>query len=301
MSSGSDSDWPLEPWTVQVLGDVRQRGYAPVAWAGLLASSWQRARETAHRETALVGAWRRLTLALLTGSTAPIAFAWRRCGPRHGRRMGTLLLVGLGWQQANAYLHLGMNRRLSDGVLLPEYGAALWLTYLRGAAAACLLAATLTGLDLPGLAPGTVMVGALTDALDGPLARRCHHVTKLGAYADGEADVMLAVALTLAAVRRGALHPTAVWSLLGARYLLPISVAFGVAFTRGRAPHLAHTRAGRLCGVAQAALMACALAPRRWQRVVEGPRRLLFLLTAVLAVASGLSHVPRILLRERGL
>ncbi len=56
MSSGSDSDWPLEPWTVQVLGDVRQRGYAPVAWAGLLASSWQRARETAHRETVVVSA-----------------------------------------------------------------------------------------------------------------------------------------------------------------------------------------------------------------------------------------------------
>ena len=135
MSSGSDSGWPLEPWTVQVLADVRQRGYTPAAWAGLLASSWQRAQETAHRETALVRAWRRLSLALLAGSTCP-SRAWRR-GPRHGRRMGMLLLVGLGWQQANAYLHLGMNRRLSDGVLLPEYGVALWLSNRRGAAASC--------------------------------------------------------------------------------------------------------------------------------------------------------------------
>ena len=59
---------------------------------------------------------------------------------------------------------------------------------------------------------------------------------------------MLAMALTLTVVRRGTLHPTTVWSLLGARYLLPIGVAFGVAFTRGCAPHLAHTPAGQLCG-----------------------------------------------------
>jgi len=207
MRSESDPDWPLEPWTVQVLGDVRHRGYRPAAWARLLASSWQRARETAHREAALVQAWRRLSLALLAGSTVPLALAWRLHGPRHGRRMGTLLLAGLGWQQANAYLHLGMNRRLDDGVLLPGYGVALWLTYLRGTAAHCLLAVTLTGLDLPGLAPGTVVVGALTDALDGPLARRSRHATKLGAYADGEADGVLAVALTLAAVRRRTLPP----------------------------------------------------------------------------------------------
>jgi len=59
MRSESDPDWPLEPWTVQVLGDVRHCGYRPAAWARLLASSWQRARETAHREAALVQAWRR--------------------------------------------------------------------------------------------------------------------------------------------------------------------------------------------------------------------------------------------------
>jgi hypothetical protein len=62
-----------------------------------------------------------------------------------------------------------------------------------------------------------------------------------------------------------------------------------------RAPRLAHTLSGQLCGGAQAALLGCALAPHRWQQVVDGPRRLLLPLTAALAAASGVSRVLRFL------
>jgi phosphatidylglycerophosphate synthase len=155
------------------------------------------------------------------------------------------------------------------------------------------LTATIAGLDLPDLAPGALVVGALTDVLDGALARRGRGVTKLGAYADGEADLALAMALTLASVRRGALPAGACW-LPAARYALPVGVAFGTAFARGRPPALEHTLLGRLCGVAQVGLLGCSLAPRRW-RPRDSVRRVLLSITIVLSVASGVAQAMRML------
>jgi phosphatidylglycerophosphate synthase len=187
-----------------------------------------------------------------------------------------------------------MNRRLRDGGLEADLGSATWLSYARGTVALWLLTATIAGLDLPGpgLAPGAVVVGALTDGLDGVLARRGRRATKLGAYADGGADLVLALALTLAAGRRGTL-PVGACGLPAARYALPVSVAFGTAFAGGRSPALEHTLLGRLCGAAQTALMGYALAPKR-KHGFDKPRRLLLALTAALSVASGAAQAARV-------
>jgi phosphatidylglycerophosphate synthase len=206
--------------------------------------------------------------------------------------MGGLLVAGLAWQQLDAYVHLGMNRRLCDAVLEADLGPATWLSYARGSVAYWLLTATIAGLDLPGLAPGAVVVGALTDALDGALARWGRRGTKLGAYADGEADLVLAVALSLAGVRRGTLPAGTCWLLAG-HYALPVGMAFGTAFTSGRPPALEHTLLGRLRGVAQAGLLGSALAPRHLQPL-DDLRRPLLAITIVLSVASGVAQVLRI-------
>jgi phosphatidylglycerophosphate synthase len=275
-----------------LLADLRQGGYAADAWVRFLVCSWRRARETARRETRLVQAWRRLTLAILAGSALPLTIAWRRHGAAAAGRMGGLLVAGLAWQQADAYVHLGMNRRLRDAVLEADLGPATRLSYARGTVGHWLLAATVARIDLPGLAPGALVVGALTDALDGPLARRGRRATKLGAYVDGEADLVLAAALTLAAVRRGTLS-AGVCGLLAARYALPIGTAFGRAFAGGLPTALEHTLLGRLCGVAQVGLFGCALVPHRWQPP-DGARRLLLAITTVLSVASGVAQALRI-------
>jgi phosphatidylglycerophosphate synthase len=254
--------------------------------------SWRRARETALRQVPLVRSWRRLSLAITASSALPVAIAWRRHGAAPAGRMGGLLAAGLALQQADAYVHLGMNRRLRDGVLEGGLSSATWLSYARGTVGYWLLTATIAGLDLPGLAPGALIAGALTDALDGPLARRGRLATKLGAYADGEADLVLAVALNLAAVRRGTLPAGACW-LLAARYALPVGVAFGTAVISGRPPALEHTLLGRLCGAAQAGLIGSSLAPRRWQPPDDAQRRLLLIAT-MLSVSSGVAQVLRI-------
>jgi phosphatidylglycerophosphate synthase len=288
----SAAGWPLDPWTDALLAELRQGGYAPAAWARFLACSWRRARGTARREVRLVRSWRRLSLAIAAGSALPVAVAWRRHGAAAAGRMGGLLAAGLAWQQADAYVHLGMNRRWRDGVLEAALGPATWLSYARGTVAYWLLTATIAGLDLPGLAPAALAVGTLTDVLDGALARRGRRATKLGAYADGEADLALAMALTLAAVRRGTLPAAACW-LPPARYAPPVGVAFGTAFASGRLPALEHTLLGRLCGVAQVGLLGSSMAPPRWQPPDNARRRLLVIAT-MLSVASGVAQVLRI-------
>ncbi|MGH2388893.1 MAG: CDP-alcohol phosphatidyltransferase family protein, partial [Chloroflexota bacterium] len=298
MSSGAAAGRPLEAWTAALQADLRQGGYTPAAWARFLACSWRRARETTRREALLVRSWRCLSLTIAAGSAIPLAFAWRRYSPRQARRMGGILLVGLVLWQADGYVHLGLNRRLHDGTPLPVLGPAIWLSYLRGAVAYWLLAATATGIDIPGLAPGALAVGALTDALDGPLARRLRQATKLGAYVDGEADLVLAVALTLTAVRRGAL-PARAFLLVAARYALPVGAAFWVAFATGRPPALEHTFPGRLCGVAQTALMGYTLMPKR-KKGLDKPRQLLLGLAAALSVASGAAQVARVVWPRHG-
>ena len=283
----------MEPWTIQLLADLQAAGYRPLAWVRFFNESWRRARATASHHPTLVEAWQNLSLAVLAGSAIPLACAWQRHGPRTAGRMGGLLLAGLVLQQGDTYVHLGLNRRLHDGLLLPAFGPAIWLSYLRGSVAYWLLATIGARLDSSRLAPGALVVGALTDALDGPIARHFGQATKLGAYADGEADLVLAVALTLAGVRHGTLPASARW-LPAARYALPIGVAFGVAFAGSRPPALEHTFAGRLCGVAQTGLLGYALAPRRF-RWLDGSRRLLPAITATLSAASGTAHMLRIL------
>ncbi|HVA91799.1 MAG TPA: CDP-alcohol phosphatidyltransferase family protein [Chloroflexota bacterium] len=290
---GHGAGWPLEPWTIQLLADLQAGDYQPTAWVRFFHESWRRARATARHYPALLDAWRNLSLAVLAGSAVPLTCAWRRYGSRPARRMGGMLLAGLALQQADAYIHLGLNRRLPDGLLLPAFGPAIWLSYLRGSVAYWLLAATGAGLDISRLAPGALIVGALTDALDGPIAHRLGQATKLGAYVDGEADLVLAVALTQAAVRHGALPARARW-LPAARYALPVGVAFGAALLGGRTPALEHTLLGRLCGVAQTGLLGCALAPRHFQPSDRSRRRLLAI-TAALSAASAVAQVPRIL------
>jgi phosphatidylglycerophosphate synthase len=160
-----------------------------------------------------------------------------------------------------------------------------------------LLTATIAGIDIPGLALGALAVGALTDALDGPLARRLRQSTKLGSYVDGEADLVLAMALTLAAVRSGALPAYAGW-LVAARYALPVGAAFGVAFATARPPALEHTLPGRLRGVAQTALIGYVLVPKRGQPL-DMPGRLLLGLTAAFSLASAAAQLRRVLCPER--
>lgn len=290
-SSERHAAWPIEPWTLQLLADLSTGGYRPAAWVRFFAASWRRAHATAHDQPSIAAGWRHLSVAVLVGSATLLAVAWQRRGVRAARHLGTNLLAGVLLQQADAFVHLGMNRRLQDGQWLPALGTATWLSYLRGTSAHWLLAATRADVDIPGLVPGVLVLGALTDALDGPLARHLGQATKLGAYADGEADLVLALALTLAAVRRGALPASARW-LPAARYALPIGVAFGRAFVGGRPPALEHTRLGRLCGVAQAGLLGCSLAPRRL-RPPEGVVRMLLVITAVLSTASGVAQALR--------
>lgn len=290
--------WAADPWTGETLAALIADGYRPRAWWRFILASWRRAATTAARERALVGDWRRLSLALAAGATLPVGVAWRRSGRRPAARLARRLALALVVQQADLYVHLGMNRPVAGGAALHRLGAATALSALRTSAACSLLATQGAHIHAPGLAASTAIVGVSTDILDGRIARAQGHETALGAYLDGGADLMLALALTREAVRRGALPPLALLTLI-ARYAVPLVVAIAIAFTRGRSPRIAHAAVGQWCGLAHSALIASALAPPGIAARALPPRRVLLPLVAALSVAGGALQVRRLLEEQR--
>lgn len=104
--------------------------------------------------------------------------------------------------------HLALNRRLSDGAILPWLGLGNILTLVRG-----LLYGLLAGfvvLPTPSGAwafvPGALYtVASLTDLLDGRLARRRGETTALGAKLDVEVDSVGVLVASVLAVKSGQL------------------------------------------------------------------------------------------------
>jgi len=286
-----DSSWPVEPFTLEILAELRADRFSLRAWTRFLARAWQHSRETASREPQLARSWLRLTVGMGLASSLPIGLVWRREGGSTARRMWCRLLAGLTLQQANAYLHLGMNRRLYDNQLLPHIGMATTLSYLRGACGYTLLATTGKA-QFPTLGMWLLVVGSLTDVVDGRIARRQGRTTKLGAYADGEADVVLAVALIQRAVYAGEL-PLATHAILIGRYVIPVLAAMRLALL-GKPPSIAHTKVGQVLGVVATSLTGCALAPEPARQRLRPLQRVLLPLALALSVMNAIAQVRRL-------
>jgi len=113
----------------------------------------------------------------------------------------------------------------------------------------------------PRAALAVVGVAALTDALDGFVARRSRHVTATGAIIDPICDKVFAIVVIVALVARGMLAPWALPALL-AREVLEAPLLLFVLAKRAPAEPAA-TMAGALGKVTTAALflaVACSIA-----------------------------------------
>lgn len=139
-----------------------------------------------------------------------------------------LLLSGvvLFFNLFTVWRHLPANHRQGETALLPALGPGNALTLVRGLCIG-LLAGFLFGPWPPGaLAWVIVLLYTLTDIadyFDGYLARRAHHVTRLGGVLDIEFDSLGTLVVTLLAVSFGQLP----WWYLGlglARYLFVLGL-----------------------------------------------------------------------------
>lgn len=103
----------------------------------------------------------------------------------------------------------------SSGVRL-ELTAATWVSLSRLVLVPPMLATLLTGTTWGGwTAAGLFIVAALTDALDGHLARHRHEVTTLGKLLDPVADKILVSAAIIGLVQLGAVSSWAAVAVVG--------------------------------------------------------------------------------------
>lgn len=248
-------------FVVDLLTTLRADRYSPRGWWRFLARAWEISCQTAREHPTLRRSWARITLlnGVLTLLALVLSFAWE--GPTTIWRLLPGFLFCVIWQQSDLFWHLGLNRRATDGELLPTVGLANTLTGWRGLCASFLLGRLLGGVNTPlGMALGVFLLGVATDILDGQVARRTRTQSKLGQIVDGEADFCLYASLTLIMAQHGLLPLWLVLCML-ARFVLPLLAALACYFVLTRPVRFGSTIVGKLAGLAQCLYFLILLAP----------------------------------------
>jgi len=139
---------------------------------------------------------------------------------------------------------------------------------------------------------------ALSDALDGYLARHRHQITKLGAFLDPLADKLLITSASLLLVSHGGhvegfqLPITVVVLIIGKDVL--ITIGFLILYLITSQTHIAPVFAGKLATALQLSMVACILVAPELALVIPGYRwfvRVLWWSAAGMAVLATLIYI----------
>lgn len=250
-----------QAFVVELLTTLRQDHFSLRAWGYFLRRSWLLSLQTANDNPALKRSWQRVTslIALLTVFTLIVNTLY--AGVSDTLRLLPGFLFCLVWQQGDLFWHLGLNRSIHSGKLLPHIGAANTLTWLRGLGAAYLLGRLIGGLTTPSsLALAIFLCGIVTDILDGYVARCTRTQSKLGQIADGETDFCLYLSITIILIQNGAL-PLWVGIIMLLRFLLPLVAAILSYFVFAHPIRFGSTLWGKYAGLAQCLYFLGLLAP----------------------------------------
>ena len=215
-----------ERWTAQELSKLRRRRYRPGAWVAFLGSSLERSNESRRERP------RMTRQARVWGAAGAVAWIAACAGTREAKDLRLRPLPGLLWWLAVWRMldwHLGMaeggdgrpRERLSpaDAITLARF----WLVPVAWGAAR----------STRGL-PTVIILGGLTDWLDGSLARRRGR-TRLGRDLDTTADLAFLTSSAIAARAQGRVSPLG-FTVLTVRHTLGLAVALYAVFGRARRP-----------------------------------------------------------------
>lgn len=229
MGSAEYTPGPLtdgELWTAEALLELRRRRYRPAAWSEFIRRSLERADETRRARPALVREARRWGV---IGAAAWLVAC--RLATRHSsislNPWSGLLWWGSVWKMLD--WHLGMVEGV-DGRQRQWLSAADAVTLARFWVVPLVPAVRRSAYGLPAL----VVLGGVSDWLDGALARRVGR-TRLGRDLDTTADLAFLGCAAAAASAAGRLPRLGAWAL-GARYGLGTTLALGAEFGRARRP-----------------------------------------------------------------
>jgi len=281
------SHYAVSAFTRELLDDVARDHYSRRAWQTLLSRSWDRSLEDIRKSPARTRSFWSWVAVVAAAGTAIILLALRFQTPE---RAVTALLLWLPWYAGAVFFlltHLGM---VDDSHGIPHRSLLLpnGLSFSRLALAPLVLWPCLQVPVYPVAGPVfAAFLGGLllSDILDGWLARRQRHCTRMGRMLDILGDLAVISFLAIGLYRAGVI-PGPLLLLLIVRYpVLLIAVLF-MYFARGPAP-LRPTIIGRATTFATSVvLLAVAfkiLLPMTWPTslMIEWSVRALYFLIGV--------------------
>jgi phosphatidylglycerophosphate synthase len=287
-----------ETFAVEAVTELRNDHFSLHAWGRFFRRSWMLSLQTAYDNPLLHSSWRRFTcfvalLALLT-------------------LIGNSLLMGVSdtfsllpgfvfcvvWQQCDLFWHLGLNRAVYSGVLLPRVGLANKLTWIRGLAASYLLGRLFGGLATPSMvALAIFLCGIGTDILDGLIARHTGTQSKLGQIADAETDFCLYLSLTVILLRNGVL-PLPFGLVMLLRFLIPCVVVLLSYLTFARPVYFGSTTWGKYAGLAQCLSFLVLLAPAPFSMLTHLLSIPLLIVTSCLLIIAPVAQITHMRMRR---
>jgi len=278
-------------FVVDLLKTLQKDSFSLAAWQRFLVRSWHTSCETAKNAPSLTRSWFRETVVL----SILVFSICITVGIFEGSLVVLRLLLGfvfcVAWQQSDIFWHLGLNRHVQTGKLLPTLGIANILTGLRGLGASFLLGRLLGGLSTPlWLALSVFLFSVLTDILDGHIARSTHTQSRLGQIIDGETDFCLYLALSIILMQADIL-PLWLGIVLILRFLVPLIAALGSYFLLARPVRFGSTLWGKCAGVAQCLYFFVLLAPSQLLFVTHVASLPLLVGTIILSVVAPIAQI----------
>ncbi len=237
---------PPNIFVIGLLHDLKAGNYSRRAWAAFWRKSWVRSLQILQENPALRASWIRFTVAGAAGIVIASAAVLRLASPAEASLFLVSSLLWWGVLMADLGLHLGLMVNLESGEIETFLGWPNQLTALRGFAAVWVAWAaqwTTRGVYWPLLL--VFGAAAVTDLLDGWLARRRHASTRWGRLYDPFMDGIFfsSAAVALAIV---GLLPQWLAAVVVFRFAFPVIGAIVFLFVRRRTLRVRHTTWGRL-------------------------------------------------------
>jgi phosphatidylglycerophosphate synthase len=287
-----------ETFAVDVVTELRNDHFSLHAWGRFFRRSWMLSLQTAYDNPSLCSSWRRFTC--LVALLALLAL------------IGNSLLLGVSdtfsllpgfvfcvaWQQCDLFWHLGLNRAVRGGALLPRLGLANKLTWIRGLAASYLLGRLVGGLPTPSMvALAIFLCGIGTDILDGLIARHTGTQSKLGQIADAETDFCLYLSLTVILLCNGVL-PWLFGLIMLLRFIIPCVVALLSYLAFARPVDIGSTTWGKYAGLAQCLSFLVLLAPAPFSMLTHLLSIPLLSVTSCLLIIAPVAQITHLRMRR---
>jgi phosphatidylglycerophosphate synthase len=248
-------------FVVDLLTTLRKEKFSPRGWWHFIIRSWETSWYTAQTHPSLKHSWVRITLFIGTLALAMLIVSLFFEGPGTTTHLLPGFFLCVVWQQSDLFWHLGLNRQVKTGELLPTVGIANTLTWLRALGASFLLGRLIGGVSTSSwLALLVFLGGVVTDILDGQIARYTQTQSKLGQIGDGETDFCLYSAIAVILIQNSVL-PFWLGMVMLSRFLVPLFAVVGSYFLFARPIRFGSTVWGKYAGLAQCIYFLVLLAP----------------------------------------